>query len=184
MQLAAADAGIFHGIDEHRMREEFSVQDHKVEARDVHVHNAPGTNIEMADFAVAHLPFRQPDKRPAGVNQRVRILAQQPVVDRLGRGGGSVGLGFGAVSPAVEDDENERFRTGHKSALSSWLLAIGFRLSASETILVELLGGTWPVPPHIIYAAINVRKDPLPISSVQYSGSLPHRENCAERSKP
>ena len=133
MQLAAADAGILHGFDEHWMREEFSVQDHKVEARDVHVHDAPGANIQVADFAVAHLPFRQPNEWPAGVNQRVRILAQQPVIGRLARHGDGITLGLGAVSPAVENNEDERFRTGHNSALSSWLLAVSYLLPRKST---------------------------------------------------
>src|ERR1035441_9607020 len=128
MQLAAAEAGILHGCDEHWMREEFAVQDQKFDARDVHMHYELGANIQMGDFAVAHLPFRQSNEWPAGVNQRVRILAQQSVIGRLACQGDGVTLGFGAVSPAVENNEDERFRTGHKSALSSWLLAAGFSL--------------------------------------------------------
>ena len=106
------------------MREEFAVLDHQIDARDVHVHDAAGADVEVADFAVAHLAFGQPDKRAAGVNQRVGILAQQAVVGWLARERDGIGFGFGAISPAVEDDENERFRTGHKFAFSSWLLAV------------------------------------------------------------
>ncbi len=114
MQPAAAGAGVLHGVDQHGMREEFAVLDHQLDARDVHVHDAPGADIEVADLAVAHLAVGQPDERAAGVNQRVGILAQQAVVGRLAGQRDGVGLGFGAVSPAVEDDENERFGTGHK----------------------------------------------------------------------
>ena len=114
VQLAAAGARILHRLDEHGMGEEFAVLDHQVDARDVHVHDAPRADVEMADFAVAHLPFGQSDKRSAGVNQRVGIFAQQPVVGWLARQGDGVGFGFGAVSPAVENDENERFGTRHK----------------------------------------------------------------------
>ena len=101
------------------MRKKFPVLNHQIDAGDIHVHDAPSANIQMANFAVAHLPFRQPDKRPAGMNQRVRILAQQPVISRLARQRDGIGLGFGAISPAVENDENERFRTRHKFAISS-----------------------------------------------------------------
>ncbi len=97
------------------MREELAVLDHQVDAGDVHVHDAPGADVEMANLAVAHLPFGQADERSAGMNQRVGILAQQPVIGRLARERDGIGLGFGAISPAVEDDENEWFGTGHKS---------------------------------------------------------------------
>ncbi len=95
------------------MREEFAILDHQVDARDVHVNDAAGADVEMPDFAVAHLPLGQADERPAGVDQRVGIFAQQAVVGRLARQRDGVGLGFGAVSPAIEDDENERFGTRH-----------------------------------------------------------------------
>ena len=92
------------------MRKELAVLDHQIDSRDVHVNDAAGTDVEMADFAVAHLAFGQADKRAAGVDQSIRILAQQPVVGWLAGERDGVGFGFGAVSPAVEDDENERFR--------------------------------------------------------------------------
>ena len=118
---AAAGAGILHGVEQHGMGEEFAVLDHQVDAGDVHVHDAAGADVEMADFAVAHLPFGQSDERAAGVNQRVGILAQQAVVGGLAGERDGVGLGFGAVSPAVEDDEDERFGTGHSKSSCSKL---------------------------------------------------------------
>src|SRR5208282_504656 len=91
------------------------VLDHQVDASDVHVNDAPRPNIEMSNFAVAHLPLGEANKWSAGMNQRVGILAQQAVVSRFARQGNGVSLGFGAVSPAVEDNEDEWFRTGHGS---------------------------------------------------------------------
>ena len=123
MQLASARPRILHRFNQHWVRKEIAILDHQVDTRDVHVHNASGANIQMADFTIAHLAFGQPDKRPAGVDQSIWILAQQPVIGRLARERNSVGLGFGAVSPAIEDDKDERFGTRHRSALSSWLLA-------------------------------------------------------------
>ena len=112
-------ARMFHCIQQHRMRKEFAILDHQINARNVHVDNASGTNIEMTDLAVAHLPFGQPNKWPAGMNQRVRILPQQAVVGRFAGESDGVGFRFGSVSPAVENCKNERFRTRHKSASSS-----------------------------------------------------------------
>ena len=111
------------------MRKQFAVLDHQIDARDVHVHDAAGADVEMPDLAVAHLPLGQSDKRPAGMNQRVGILPQQAVIGGLARERNGVGFGFGAVSPAVKNDQNERFRTGHKSASSSWLLLANPRFS-------------------------------------------------------
>ena len=98
------------------MREELAVLDHQLDAGAVHVHDAAGADVEVADFAVAHLPVGQADEVAAGVNERVGILAQQAVVGRLAGERDGVGLGFGAVSPAVEDDEDERFGTGKGSS--------------------------------------------------------------------
>src|SRR5581483_5152019 len=83
------------------------------------VHDASRADVEMTDFTVAHLPVRQPHEFPAGVNQGVGIFAQQTVVSRLARQRNRVGVGFGAVSPAIEDDENQRFRTSHIYLLNS-----------------------------------------------------------------
>ena len=115
VQSAFAYTCMLHRREQHRMREEFSVLDHLIDAGDVHVNDATGADVEMSDFAVAHLAFGQADKRAAGVNQRVGIFAQQAVINRLARKGDGIGFGFGAVTPAVEDDENEWFRTRHFS---------------------------------------------------------------------
>ena len=104
------------------MREKFSVLNHQVDARNIHVDNAARAHIEMSNFAISHLPFGQSNERAAGMDQRIGIFAQHAVIRRLARERDGVGLGFGAVSPAVEDDEDERFRTGHR--IGSWLLAI------------------------------------------------------------
>ena len=135
MQLTAAVARILHRFDENRLREKFAILNHQVNSRDFHVHDAPGAHIQMADFAVPHLSVGQPDKRPAGMNQRIRILAQQSVIRRLASQRNGIGVGFGSVSPAVEDDENERFGTRHKIAFGSWLL---YRLLLSADRLNRL----------------------------------------------
>jgi hypothetical protein len=52
------------------------------------------------------------------VNESVGIFAQQAVVGRLSGERDGVGLGFGAITPAIEDDENEWFRTGQIQLLA------------------------------------------------------------------
>src|ERR1700730_10348695 len=102
------------------MRKEFAVPNQQLNARAVHVHDASGADIEMADLAIAHLIVRQPDVWAAGMNERIGRLAEQMVVGGLAGESNCIGFGFGAVTPAIEDDQNKRFRTRHK-----WLLAPG-----------------------------------------------------------
>ena len=113
MQPAAARARVFHGAQQRRVGEEFAVLDHQLDAGDVHVDDAAGADVEMADFAVAHLPVGQADEVAAGLNQRVGIFAQQPVVGGLAGQRDGIGLGLGAIAPAVENDQDKWFGTGH-----------------------------------------------------------------------
>ena len=117
MQPALAHSRMFHCGQQHRVRKEFAVLNHQVDARDVHVHDAPGANVEMTHLAVAHLPFRQAHKRTAGMNQCVGILAQKAVIGWLARQRDGVRFGFGAVSPAIEDDQYQRLWTRQDSLL-------------------------------------------------------------------
>ena len=108
MQLVRAAA--FHGFEQQRLAREFAAGDELVNARDVHVHDASGADIQVADFAIAHLSFGQADGGAGGVDQRVGKFFQQAVVIRLAREGDGVAFGFGAVAPAVEDGEDDGFR--------------------------------------------------------------------------
>ena len=54
-----------------RMPEELADGDHQVDAGDIHMDDAARADIQMPDFAVAHLAFRQPDVRSRSVNQSV-----------------------------------------------------------------------------------------------------------------
>ena len=110
MQAASAGLRILHGLEQNRMRKEFAILDHQLNARAVHVNDAASADIQMSDFAVAHLSVRQADGWAAGLNKRVGIFAQQAVIDRLTGKCDGIGFGFGAVTPSVEDDEDERFR--------------------------------------------------------------------------
>ncbi len=87
---------------------EFAGSDHRVDARDVHLHDAAGADVEVADFAVAHLPVGQSDEVVGGLDQRVGKFAQQLVVGGLARERDGVVGGFGAIAPSIEDGENER----------------------------------------------------------------------------
>src|SRR6266853_310605 len=102
---------MLHGIEQHRMREEVAILNHQFNARDVHVHDAAGANVEVSDFAVTHLPLGQSDGGSARLNERVGIFTQETIIGWLVRHRDRIGLGFGTVSPAVENDEDKRFGT-------------------------------------------------------------------------
>ena len=121
-----ACAGVLHRIQQNGMLKEFSVLNHEVDAGNVHVHDAARANVQMTDLAVAHLPFGQTHERPAGMNERIRIFAQQPIVGRLVRERDGIGFRFCAITPAVENHQYKWFWTRHDSASGSWLLAPGF----------------------------------------------------------
>ena len=101
MQLASSGARILHGIEQHGVVEKFAVLDHQLNARRIHVNDPPRPDIQVPNFAVAHLSVGQADVRAASVNQRVRIFAKQAVIGRLAGKRDGIGLGFGAVSPAI-----------------------------------------------------------------------------------
>ncbi len=67
--------------------------------------DAAGADVEVADFAVAHLAFGKADGGAGGLDQGVGEFAQEFVVSGFAREGDGVALGFGAVAPAVEDGE-------------------------------------------------------------------------------
>ena len=75
--------------------------------------HAAGADIQMPDFAVAHLPIRQPDIRPRSMDQRIRKVAKQAIVSRLVRRRDRVAFDGRGESPAIENRQNQRFRACH-----------------------------------------------------------------------
>ena len=57
-QMQAAPARVVHGGEKHRVPKEFTGGNHHVDARDVHLDDASGSDIQMADLAIAHLAIR------------------------------------------------------------------------------------------------------------------------------
>src|SRR5580765_8497885 len=113
MEATAPRTRVFHCGDERRVREKVSVLNHQINAGDVHMDNSTRTNVEVPDFTVAHLAFGESDERPAGMNQRIGIFAQQAVIGGLASKRDCIRFRLGAVTPAVEDDEDKWLGTGH-----------------------------------------------------------------------
>ena len=112
MKLASATARVLHGFQQYGVAVEIAFFDHQVDLGDVHVNHAPGADVQVPDFTVAHLPLRQADKTSAGVDESVGIFGEQPVIVGFARQRNGVGLGGRRITPAIENDENKR--TVHK----------------------------------------------------------------------
>src|SRR5258707_871545 len=116
-QMQSTLAATLHGLLEKRPVLQLLVGDEQVDAGNVHVYDAAGADVEVADFAIAHLALGQADVWAGGMDQRIRKFLEQGVISRFARKGDGVAFGFGAESPAVEHGKNNWFRTfGH-----SWL---------------------------------------------------------------
>ena len=74
MELAFTAA--IHGLLKERHVFQLFVGDQEIDAGNVHMHDAPGADIHVAHFAVAHLPFGQPHERAGSVNQSVGKFAK------------------------------------------------------------------------------------------------------------
>jgi len=109
MEAGFARYGEIEGGGEDGITEEALVGDRGVDARHVHADDAARAEVEMAYFGVSHLAVGESDEVLAGTDERVGIGGQKLVVGRLSREGDGVAVGLGAVTPAVEDGENDRF---------------------------------------------------------------------------
>src|SRR5208283_5050505 len=107
MQLSLPPA--FHGLLEQRYLVKLLVGNHQVDARNVHMHNAPGAKIHVPDFAVPHLPFGESHGRPRCLNQRIREFAQEFVIRWFSRQSDGVTLRFGSVAPSIQHGEYNGF---------------------------------------------------------------------------
>ena len=104
VKTAAASASVFHGCNEDWVGEELAVLDHQLDARAVHVNDASRADVKVAHLAVAHLTVGKSNVGAAGLNQGVGILSQKAVVRGLAGERDGIGLGLGAIAPAIEDN--------------------------------------------------------------------------------
>jgi hypothetical protein len=113
MQGATRLAGVLEaGLDLFVVLERV-VGHHAVNARNVHLHNAARANVQVAHFAVAHLPARQTDKLFRCLDQRVGIFAQKRVVGGLCGQCNGVVFSLRTISPSIEDGEHYRTLGSH-----------------------------------------------------------------------
>jgi hypothetical protein len=99
---------------------------------EVLIYHTTGTEIKVADFAVAHLAVGQADVFTAGADGAARVGGVEVIVERGLRQQRGVAIGGGLSftarvdAPAVADDENYRF-FGHGCMVngSRWLCRQG-----------------------------------------------------------
>ena len=105
------------------------VGDQQVDARDVHVHDAPRADIQVPNFAIAHLAYGKPHGGSRRLNQRIRKLAQQFVIRGFARQSDGVAPRFGSVAPSIQHSEYNRFWSfGHNlTAYTAFLAAVSTR---------------------------------------------------------
>jgi hypothetical protein len=83
MKLAPALLCTLHGAHDGSVLLKFVSSNQSVDAGDVHLHDAAGADVQVANFAVAHLSIRQSDKMLRGADQRIGVFAKQLVVGWL-----------------------------------------------------------------------------------------------------
>jgi hypothetical protein len=107
VELTRATA--FHGFEKKRLERKLAGGDELVDSGAVHVNDAAGADIQVADFAIAHLSDGKADGGAGGLDERVGKIFEDAIVVGLAREGDGVAFGFGAVAPAVEDGEDDGF---------------------------------------------------------------------------
>src|SRR5690349_9550336 len=107
VELSAAAPRVLHRFKQNGVREEIAFLNHEVDLGDVHVHDAAGSDVQVPDFAVAHLPGGQPDVTPAGMDQRIGKHFEHPVVIWFSGESNGIGRRWRRVSPAIKNDENQ-----------------------------------------------------------------------------
>src|SRR5215469_3311415 len=96
-------ASVLHGTQQSRVGEEAAVLNHEIDASNIHVDDPASADIEVTNFAVAHLSLGQAHVFSAGMDQRVRVLAQETVIGGLAGESNGVSFDFRAVAPAIEN---------------------------------------------------------------------------------
>ena len=111
VQAGAGVLGAAHRFEKDFVAEERAVADRLADAHRVLIHDAPGAEVLVPDFAVAGGAFGDADLFAARVDERGGILAHQLLGHgSLGKAHGVEGvvLAVGVGPPAVADDEDQR----------------------------------------------------------------------------
>jgi hypothetical protein len=88
-----------------RIVKKLAIFDGLVDARQRLVNDPPGSQVHVSHLGVTHLTFRQPYGQARGSHQGVLGVGPEPVPDRCVSAVNGVVIGFFAVSPAVQNQQ-------------------------------------------------------------------------------
>ena len=127
---AAVGDDAVHGLGEDLVGLEGAVLDRVVDQRERLVHDAAGTDVEVADLGVAHLAVGKADVLARGAERGGRVLLGQRVEEGpLGKRDRVLGAG-GREAAAVHDDEE-----GGGANVTHYIAAL--TIAANESALRE-----------------------------------------------
>jgi hypothetical protein len=96
-----------------------AVVDGAIDARVFLVNHAPGADVEVPDFRIAHLPGRQADRCFRSLDQGVWVVMPEPIEIRFGGArDGIVGVGDATAETIEDEQENGLFGDRHERILS------------------------------------------------------------------
>jgi hypothetical protein len=113
LQRAAAGPGRGTCLQQCCIVEEFTRGNVMIDAGEVLVDHAARTDVHVADFGIAHLAVGKADMQAMRVDEVVRAGRQQAAPVRAVRERDRVVLGFDAMAPAIEDQQQYGLGCGH-----------------------------------------------------------------------
>jgi len=102
-------AAVFHGFEKQRLERKLAGGDELIDSGAVHVNNTTGADIQVADFAIAHLSDGKANGGAGSSNQGVGKIPEDAVVVGLARESDRVAIGFGPIAPAIENGKDNGF---------------------------------------------------------------------------
>ncbi len=114
MERAAGARHLPALLHEHRINEESAVGDRLRDSHQILLHHSAGAEVEVPHLAVADLAARQADGFAGGLEEGARRVRPESVPGRHRRHRDRVPLALGAISPSVEDEEDDRRGTGRR----------------------------------------------------------------------
>src|SRR5262249_25957967 len=112
MQRAAGSSQPRAELEKGGQPEEIALGDARGNAHDVLGDDAAGPQVEMPDFAIAHLSFRKSYGETAGVEQCAGERIPETVPHRRAPQLDGIALATLSISPAIQDDQGDRCGPG------------------------------------------------------------------------
>ncbi|OPZ12829.1 MAG: hypothetical protein BWZ07_01046 [Alphaproteobacteria bacterium ADurb.BinA280] len=114
MQGAVRFAHFRTSTKQSRIAKKLASLDGVIDAAQILIDDASGTEVHMTNFGVSHLACGQSDMHARGFNQRVRMLCQQGIPVRCsGHRNGIVRRRL-AIAPAIQNQQHHGLGTVHR----------------------------------------------------------------------